>query len=72
VAEEVGKLGHVVTRIRGGAQPGEVRIAIRGSSEVYLAYSDAPIEQSSPVLVIGSRGGRELDVVPWAGLAPPT
>jgi hypothetical protein len=68
VAEEVGKLGHVVTRIRGGAQPGEVSIAIRGGSEVYLAYSDEPIEQATPILVIASRGGRSLDVVPWAGV----
>jgi hypothetical protein len=68
VTEEVGKLGHVVTRIRGGAQPGEVAIPIRGGNEVYLAYSDEPIEQSAPVLVVGSRGGRSLEVVPWNGL----
>jgi hypothetical protein len=65
VTEEVGKLGHVVTRIRGGDKPGEVSIPIRGSHEVYLAYSDQPIERSAPILVVGSRGGRSLDVVPW-------
>lgn len=74
MTEEVGKLGHVVTRIRGGEKPGEVTIPIRGGVDVYLAYCDQPVERSTPVLVIGSRGSRCLDVVPWtgAGLADPT
>jgi hypothetical protein len=65
VTEEVGRLGHVVTRIRGGEKPGEVTIPIRGGAEVYLAYCDQPVERSTPVLVIGTRGSRCLDVVPW-------
>jgi hypothetical protein len=68
VTDEVGKLGHVVTRIRGGEKPGEVTIPIRGTHEVYLAFSEDPIERSEPILVVGSRGGRCLDVVPWTGL----
>jgi hypothetical protein len=65
VTDEIGKLGHVVTRIRGGEKPGEVTIPIRGGHEVYLAFSEVPIELSVPILVVGSRGGRALDVVPW-------
>ena len=68
MTDEVGKLGHVVTRIRGGEKPGEVTIPIRGTHEVYLAFSEDPIERSAPILVVGSRGGRCLDVVPWTGL----
>jgi hypothetical protein len=68
VTEEVGKLGHVVTRIRGGAQPGEVAIPIRGGNEVYVAYAEAAIEQSAQILVVASRGGRAVDVVAWTGL----
>jgi hypothetical protein len=71
VTEEVGKLGHVVTRIRGGEKPGEVTIPIRGGAEVYLAYCDQPVERSTPVLVIGSRGSRCLDVVPWTRSVDP-
>lgn len=65
MTDEVGKLGHVVTRIRGGEKPGEVTIPIRGGHEVYLAFSEQAIERSEPILVVGSRGGRCLDVVPW-------
>jgi hypothetical protein len=68
VTDEIGKLGHVVTRIRGGDKPGEVTIPIRGGHEVYLAFSEHAVERSAPILVVGSRGGRCLDVVPWTGL----
>ena len=68
MTDEIGKLGHVVTRIRGGEKPGEVTIPIRGTHEVYLAFSEDPIERSVPILVVGSRGGRCLDVVPWTDL----
>jgi hypothetical protein len=67
VTEEVGKTGHVVSRIRGGDKAGEVTIPIRGGHEVYLAYADEPIETSTPILVVGNRGGRCLEVVPWTG-----
>lgn len=65
MTDEIGKLGHVVTRIRGGEKPGEVTIPIRGGHEVYLAYAERAIERSEPVLVVGSRGPRCLEVVPW-------
>ena len=61
----VGCLGRVVTRVRGGAQPGEVRIVVRGLPHEYLAYAAAPIPVGTDVLVIASRGARQVDVEPW-------
>jgi membrane protein implicated in regulation of membrane protease activity len=63
----VGETGVVITRIRGGNQPGEVRIAMRGGSESFIAYGDEPIERGQQVLVIGRRPGRVLDVIFFAG-----
>lgn len=70
--EVVGKLGTVVTRIRGGERPGEVRVPVRGTHETFIAYSDAPIERDEPVLVFNSRGPRAVDVAPapWAVVEP--
>ena len=67
-AEVVGKLGTVVTRIRGGELPGEVRIAVRGVPETFIAYSETPVERHETVLVFHSRGNRAVDVAPapWA------
>jgi membrane protein implicated in regulation of membrane protease activity len=61
----VGKVGRVLVRIRGAAAPGEVLVQVAGSPETYLAYGDDPISVGSDVLVVGSRGGRAVDVVPW-------
>ena len=66
--EVVGKLGTVVTRIRGGDLPGEVRVPVRGASETFIAFSAAPVERHTTVLVFHSRGHRAVDVepAPWA------
>jgi hypothetical protein len=66
--EVVGKLGTVVTRIRGGELPGEVRVTVRGTHETFIAYSKAPVERHETVLVFHSRGHRQVDVEPasWA------
>ncbi|MCU1369819.1 MAG: hypothetical protein JWO77_1013 [Ilumatobacteraceae bacterium] len=66
--EVIGKLGTVVTRIRGGDLPGEVRVTVRGTHETFIAYSDAPVERHEKVLVFHSRGNRAVDVAPapWA------
>ena len=68
--EVVGKLGTVVTRIRGGEAPGEVRVLVRGTPENFIAYSDAPVERHETVLVFHDRGNRAVDVAPapWAAL----
>jgi hypothetical protein len=66
--EVVGKLGTVVTRIRGGDLPGEIRVTVRGTHETFIAYSQTPVERHETVLVFHSRGHRQVDVehAPWA------
>lgn len=66
--EVVGKIGTVVSRIRGGDRPGEVRIGVRGTQETFIAYSDTAVERHETVLVFHSRGHRAVDVepAPWA------
>jgi hypothetical protein len=66
--EVVGKLGTVVTRIRGGDRPGEIRVLVRGTNETFIAYSEDPVDRDETVLVFHSRGHRAVDVTPapWA------
>jgi hypothetical protein len=66
--EVVGKLGTVVTRIRGGNRPGEVVVLVRGTRETFIAYSDDLVDCDATVLVFHSRGNRAVDVTPapWA------
>jgi membrane protein implicated in regulation of membrane protease activity len=68
--EVVGKLGTVVTRIRGGERPGEVVVSVRGTRETFIAYSDDPVDLDETVLVFSSRGNRAVDVTPapWAAV----
>ena len=58
-----GRVGHVVTLIPGGTSPGEVRVAILGGTELFLAYCEAPVEQGASVLVVEDLGGRAVRVV---------
>jgi membrane protein implicated in regulation of membrane protease activity len=62
----VGKVGVVVTAIRGGERAGEVRVVAQGIRHHYLAYADEPIPVGTDVLVIHYRGARQVDVEPWA------
>ena len=66
--EVVGKIGTVVTRIRGGDRPGEVRVRVRGTQETLIAYCSTPIDRHETVLIFHSRGQRAVDVepAPWA------
>jgi hypothetical protein len=66
----VGLVGIVVSRIRGGPQPGEVRVVHGGLPHAYIAYSDEPVATGAQVLVINSRGARQIDVEPWTVLDP--
>jgi hypothetical protein len=67
----VGLVGVLIVGTRGTAGPGEVLVKIRGGSEVYLAWSPAPIPKGASVLVVESRGARTLAVVPWSSSATP-
>jgi membrane protein implicated in regulation of membrane protease activity len=65
----VGRVGTVVHAIRGGAQPGEVRVRVEGIAHYYLAYAVTAIPAGADVLVINNRGARQVDVEPWPAAA---
>jgi hypothetical protein len=71
-ASTVGLMGVVITRIRGGAQPGEIRVIHNGLTHTYIAYADSPLAVGAQVLVINARGGRQVDVEPWDLPGPDT
>jgi hypothetical protein len=61
----VGAVGTVSTRVRGGAAPGEVVVLVQGTRETWIAYGDEALDVGVPVLVVGVRPGRCVDVVRW-------
>ncbi len=63
-ASPVGRVGQVLTAIPGGTSPGEVRLAIRGGTELFLAYCDSPVDRGAAVLVVEDLGGRAVRVFP--------
>jgi hypothetical protein len=66
----VGKVGTVVTGIRGGDLAGEVRLVVEGIAHYYLAYAVTAIPTGTDVLVIHNRGARQVDVEPWPTVPP--
>ena len=66
----VGKVGTVVTGIRGGERPGEVRLVVAGIAHYYLAYAATALPAGTDVLVINNRGARQVDVEPWPTVPP--
>jgi membrane protein implicated in regulation of membrane protease activity len=69
----VGKVGLVVTAVRGGDLPGEIRVVVQGIPHHYLAYAVEPLPAGAKVLVIHFRGTRQVDVEPWPPMpADPT
>ena len=61
----VGRVGRLVHAVRGGDLAGEVRIVVDGLAHYYLAYSESAIPTGTEVLVINSRGARQVDVEAW-------
>jgi hypothetical protein len=61
----IGCTGQVIIGTRGDAGPGEILVRVRGGSETFLAWSDDPRPAGATVLVIESRGGREVHVIEW-------
>lgn len=61
----VGRVGVITHATRGPDGAGEVKISIRGGSEIFLAWSDHPLPEGATVLVVASRGARALEVVAW-------
>ncbi|MFD6856956.1 hypothetical protein ACFWCF_06380 [Rhodococcus sp. NPDC060090] len=64
----IGTIGRLTLATRGADGPGQVELTIRGGRETYTAWSTGPLPTMSTVLVVGSRGGRALDVEPWLDL----
>jgi hypothetical protein len=58
----------VIIAVRGGNLPGEVRVVVEGIAHYYLAYAATAIPAGVDVLVINSRGARQIDVEPWPSL----
>jgi hypothetical protein len=67
----IGCTGLLLVGTRGTAGPGEVLVRVRGGSETFLAWSPEPLVKGTPVLVIESRGSRQVDVVAWADPVDP-
>lgn len=61
----VGRTGVLLLGTRGDAGPGEVLVSVRGGTETFLAWSQDPIARGASVLVIESRGTRQVDVIEW-------
>ena len=62
----IGCTGELLIATRGPAGPGEVLVRVRGGSEAFLAWSDEPLARGATVLVVESRGTRQVDVIEWA------
>lgn len=62
----IGRTGELLVATRGPAGPGEVLVRVRGGTEAFLAWSDEPLAKGSQVLVVDSRGSRQVDVIAWA------
>ncbi|WP_043658913.1 hypothetical protein [Nocardia thailandica] len=63
-----GRTGTVTSPIRAAGALGEVLVAIRGGTEVYLARATEPIGAGETVLIVEVHPGRIVDVVPWIPL----
>ncbi|MEU2339080.1 hypothetical protein ABZ770_07830 [Streptomyces sp. NPDC006654] len=61
----IGCMGKVLIGTRGTGGPGEVLVRVRGGSETFLAWSEEPLPVGATVLVIESRGCREVGVIEW-------
>lgn len=61
----IGEVGVLLVGTRGPNGPGEVLVKIRGGSEAFIAWSEAPLPKGTTVLIIDSRGARTVDVMEW-------
>jgi hypothetical protein len=62
----IGCTGRLLIGTRGNAGPGEVLVRVRGGTEAFMAWSEQPLPVGATVLVIESRGARQVDVIEWA------
>ncbi|MET8423793.1 MULTISPECIES: hypothetical protein [unclassified Nocardia] len=64
----VGLTGTLTSPIRGKGLLGEVQVAIRGGTELYIARAEEPLAAGATVLVVAVHPGRIVDVVAWIPL----
>ncbi|MTE16373.1 hypothetical protein [Nocardia aurantiaca] len=64
----VGLTGTLTSPIRGKGLLGEVLVAIRGGTELYIARAEEPLDAGATVLVVAAHPGRIVDVVAWIPL----
>ncbi|GAB0105804.1 hypothetical protein JMUB6875_47860 [Nocardia sp. JMUB6875] len=64
----VGLTGTLTSPIRGAGALGEVLVAIRGGTELYIARAEEPLDIGTTVLVVAVHPGRVVDVVAWIPL----
>ncbi len=62
----IGCTGVLVLGTRGEEGPGEVLARVRGGTETFFAWSVEPLPRGTKVLVVESRGTRQVDVIEWA------
>ncbi|MFE3545155.1 hypothetical protein ACFXK0_19525 [Nocardia sp. NPDC059177] len=65
-----GMTGTITSPIRAAGALGEVLVAIRGGTELYLARADEAIEAGATVLIVSVQPGRIVEVVRWIPLTP--
>lgn len=61
----IGLTGVLEIGTRGAHGPGEVLVRVRGGTESFTAWSAEPIARGAAVLVVESRGTRQVDVIEW-------
>jgi hypothetical protein len=61
----IGRTGTLLVGTRGQDGPGEVLVRVRGGTEAFLAWSDGHLPKGAHVLVVDSRGSRQVDVIEW-------
>lgn len=61
----IGRTGVLVIGTRGDAGPGEVLVRVRGGTETFMAWSVEHLPRGTNVLVVESRGTRQVDVIEW-------
>jgi membrane protein implicated in regulation of membrane protease activity len=59
-----GRLGRVTVPIPESG-PGEIVVSIRGGTERFTAYAEEPIAKHLPVVIVGVRSARSVDVAPF-------
>jgi hypothetical protein len=63
-----GLTGTLTSPIHGANMLGEVQVAIRGGTEIYIARATEPLDAGTTVLIVQVNPGRIVDVIPWIPL----